>query len=147
MNDQRQEGAAVGAATAPDAQASSLMKGALTVRDLTLARGSRTLVAGLGQGFLPGQIWCIAGPNGAGKTTLLESLAGLRQASTVVHSLYGQQRRLRGGGHGCRKPSKIYLAPVYWKSCYWVVILTLWVGVGRRLKTTWPRGRHSIYSV
>ncbi len=79
MNDQRQEGAAVGAATAPDAPASSLVKGALTVRDLTLARGSRTLVAGLGQGFLPGQIWCIAGPNGAGKTTLIESLAGLHQ--------------------------------------------------------------------
>ncbi len=80
MNHQRQDGAAVNAATAPAAQASSLVNSVLTVRDLTLARGSRTLVAGLGQCFLPGQIWCIAGPNGAGKTTLIESLAGLHQS-------------------------------------------------------------------
>ncbi len=79
MNHQRQDGAAVSAATAPAAQVSSLVKSVLTVRDLTLARGSRTLVASLEQGFLPEQIWCIAGPNGAGKTTLIESLAGVHQ--------------------------------------------------------------------
>nr|WP_185182671.1 ABC transporter ATP-binding protein [Mycoavidus sp. B2-EB] len=60
------------------------------VRELTLAQGSRTLVAGFTQCFLPGQIWCIAGPNGVGKTTLIENLAGVRQAKQGTIELDGR---------------------------------------------------------
>ena len=45
---------------------------------LTLAIGSRTLVAKLDLEARAGECWAIVGPNGAGKTTLVATLAGLR---------------------------------------------------------------------
>ena len=50
----------------------------LEARAITLAGGTRTLLADFSQTFRAGELWCIAGPNGAGKTTLLNALAGLR---------------------------------------------------------------------
>lgn len=50
----------------------------LRVSDLTVTRGDRTLVAGLGFGIEAGQVLHLQGRNGAGKTSLLEILCGLR---------------------------------------------------------------------
>lgn len=49
----------------------------LVVEDLSLARGPRTVLAGVSAAFAPGTVTVILGPNGAGKSTLLEALAGL----------------------------------------------------------------------
>src|SRR5258705_1763785 len=48
----------------------------LVVRGLTVSRGGRTLVSGLGLVVTPGTRVGLIGPNGSGKTTLLEVLAG-----------------------------------------------------------------------
>jgi len=51
----------------------------LAAENLTLVRGGRTVVTGLGAALVPGQITAIVGPNGAGKSSLLLGLAGLLQ--------------------------------------------------------------------
>ncbi|MCU0882151.1 MAG: heme ABC exporter ATP-binding protein CcmA [Hyphomonadaceae bacterium] len=57
----------------------------MSVADLTLVRGWRTLVAGLTFDVAPGAGLALRGPNGSGKTTLLRALAGLHEprAGTV----------------------------------------------------------------
>jgi iron complex transport system ATP-binding protein len=49
----------------------------LVAEDLALARGGRTVLAGVSAVFAPGTVTVILGPNGAGKSTLLEALAVL----------------------------------------------------------------------
>ena len=61
--------------TAPDTP--NVSHAALSVENLTLRAGARTLLDGFTQHFQAGEMWCVAGPNGAGKTTLLDTLAGL----------------------------------------------------------------------
>jgi heme exporter protein A len=46
------------------------------VGSLSLSRGGRTLVTGLGFAAAPGDALVVTGPNGSGKTTLLRTLAG-----------------------------------------------------------------------
>jgi iron complex transport system ATP-binding protein len=58
---------------------------ALVTRELSLQRGDRLLVEGLGIGVEAGEIWTVLGPNGSGKSTLLLTLAGvLRPAAGEV---------------------------------------------------------------
>lgn len=54
----------------------------LRVSDLTVTRGDRTLVAGLGFVVAAGEVLHLQGRNGAGKTSLLEVLCGLRAAAS-----------------------------------------------------------------
>ncbi len=49
----------------------------LVAENLALARGGRTVLAGVSARFAAGTVTVILGPNGAGKSTLLETLAGL----------------------------------------------------------------------
>ena len=53
----------------------------LTVEALEVARGERTLFAGLDFELDSGELALVTGPNGAGKTTLMRTLAGLRLPS------------------------------------------------------------------
>ena len=41
----------------------------ITVKDLTVCRGGRTVLEGIGFGIPAGESLAIVGPNGAGKTT------------------------------------------------------------------------------
>ena len=49
----------------------------LALRDVTLSRGGRTLVAGLNLDARPGDLIALRGPSGCGKTTILRAIAGL----------------------------------------------------------------------
>ena len=53
------------------------MIAALSVADLSLARGGRPLFAGLSFRLAAGEAAVLSGPNGAGKTSLLRAVAGL----------------------------------------------------------------------
>ena len=53
--------------------------GTLIARDLHLAHGSATILAGVSVTVAPGDVLGVVGPNGAGKSTLLRILAGLER--------------------------------------------------------------------
>ena len=58
---------------------------ALSVEDLALTRGGRTLFSGLSFRLAAGEAAVLSGPNGAGKTSLLRAVAGLlRPAAGAV---------------------------------------------------------------
>ncbi|MDR5853845.1 ABC transporter ATP-binding protein [Caballeronia sp. LZ062] len=62
----------------------------LSVDNLVLRAGARTLVDGLSATIAAGEVWCIAGPNGAGKTTLIGVLAGLAKPASGAITLGGR---------------------------------------------------------
>ena len=62
----------------------------LRVRDLTVHRGGRLVLDGLGFDLPAGSALAVLGPNGAGKTTLLETVAGLLPASSGTVELSGR---------------------------------------------------------
>jgi heme exporter protein A len=53
----------------------------LTARNLSVARGDRTLLSAFHLAVAPGDAIHLRGRNGAGKTSLLEVLAGIRRAA------------------------------------------------------------------
>jgi heme exporter protein A len=57
----------------------------LSITDLSVARGGRTVLEGLNFALGQGEVLILRGPNGSGKTTLLRTLAGLQnpQSGTV----------------------------------------------------------------
>jgi iron complex transport system ATP-binding protein len=62
----------------------------LELRDLTFARGARTVLKDLRVAVHPGDMMAIIGPNGAGKTTLLKLIAGLLEPSAGEIVLNGR---------------------------------------------------------
>ncbi len=65
------------------------MSAVLTVQNLTLVRGGRTLAAGLNFEIRSGGALLLTGPNGAGKSTLLRAIAGLFMPASGSISLFG----------------------------------------------------------
>ncbi|HEX7748515.1 MAG TPA: ABC transporter ATP-binding protein [Bordetella sp.] len=57
----------------------------LEVRDLQVAYGKVTAVAGVNLDVAEGQIVTVIGPNGAGKTTLLSAIMGLLPSRGAIH--------------------------------------------------------------
>ena len=71
----------------------------LTVRDLTVDRGSRRILDGLHFDLRPGELTTVTGANGVGKSTLLRALLGLLDrsatvAGTITVSRLGEMNRL-----------------------------------------------------
>ncbi|WP_152189857.1 ABC transporter ATP-binding protein [Georgenia satyanarayanai] len=52
------------------------MSDVLELADVTLRRGSKTILDGVGWSVSDGERWVVLGPNGAGKTTVLQMAAG-----------------------------------------------------------------------
>ena len=55
----------------------SRVESRLALRDVTLSRAGRTLVAGLNLDALPGDLIALRGPSGSGKTAILRAIADL----------------------------------------------------------------------
>lgn len=62
----------------------------LTVSNLSVTDGSRTLVAGVSLTIEPGQVTAVIGANGAGKSELVLALAGMLPISAGIVTLNGQ---------------------------------------------------------
>ncbi len=61
----------------------------ISARDVTLALGGRTILAGIAADFAKGGVIAIVGPNGAGKSTFLACLAGLLKPDAGAIELDG----------------------------------------------------------
>jgi heme exporter protein A len=61
----------------------------LSVENVSVARGDRTILAGLSFSVAAGEALLLTGPNGAGKTTLLRAIAGLIGLSAGAITLEG----------------------------------------------------------
>lgn len=95
----------------------------LTVANVTLARGSRTLAEGVSFAARGGELTLLAGPNGTGKTTLLRAIAGLTpvQAGRIELSLGGAAAEAVGPachwlGHldGVRRMDTVLAQTQFW---------------------------------
>ncbi|MEZ6114463.1 MAG: ATP-binding cassette domain-containing protein [Pirellulaceae bacterium] len=62
----------------------------LTIRDLTVKAGARTLLDAASADFPAGEVTLIVGPSGAGKSVLLQVLAGLAERSEAGISSTGE---------------------------------------------------------
>ncbi|MBM7815451.1 iron complex transport system ATP-binding protein [Brevibacterium paucivorans] len=56
----------------------STMKTGVTLENLSVSYGKRTVLSGVSATFAPGHVHGIIGPNGAGKSTLLHAILGVR---------------------------------------------------------------------
>jgi len=74
----------------------------LTIRELAVSRGDRSIFSQLSFDVAPGEILHVQGRNGAGKTTLLETLSGLRQpaAGSITGGPQAAQRHWLGHRSG-----------------------------------------------
>lgn len=62
----------------------------LTVANLSVAEGNRTLLTGVSLTIEPGQVTAVIGANGAGKSELVRALAGMLPISAGTVTLNGQ---------------------------------------------------------
>ena len=67
---------------------------ALSIQDLSVARGERTILAGINLAIRAGETWALLGPNGAGKSTLLKTIAGLLPFSGTIQAMDMDTRTL-----------------------------------------------------
>ena len=87
----------------------------LALRDVTVVRGSRTLLAGVTAAFAPGTFTAIVGANGVGKSSLLATMCGsTRPASGTVTldggDLWALAPRVRAQAIALVEPSEPVLA-------------------------------------
>lgn len=79
------------------------MSEGLVVDGLTVVRGGRTVVRGVGLHVEPGRVVCVLGPNGAGRSSTILAMAGLLPCTGSVRvngtEVVGQRPdRIRGAG-------------------------------------------------
>jgi iron complex transport system ATP-binding protein len=70
------------------------VKPIIETSDLSVDRGSRRVLAGVGLTIRPGEAVALVGPNAAGKSTLIRALAGLLPASAGSIRLMDSELRL-----------------------------------------------------
>ncbi len=65
----------------------------LELREITVARGGRTILDGVSLTVADGEIVCLTGPSGSGKTTLLRVVCGLTEPDAGTVALDGADLR------------------------------------------------------
>ncbi|MGW1977140.1 ABC transporter ATP-binding protein [Streptomyces sp. NPDC001889] len=63
---------------------------AVLARDLTVVRGARTVLRGIGFTVPPGRVTGLLGPSGCGKTTLMRALVGTQARTTGTLDILGR---------------------------------------------------------
>jgi iron complex transport system ATP-binding protein len=63
----------------------------LDVRDLTVERGSSTILSRLNWTIEPGENWVVLGPNGSGKTSLIKALTGFMSPTSGDMAVLGRR--------------------------------------------------------
>ncbi len=89
------------------------MSDALEIRNVSVMRGTKTVVDGVSLTVEPGETVALLGPNGAGKSSLVLALAGARRslpaASASADAPWARWRRIRFAAPGslrCRRGTK-----------------------------------------
>jgi ABC-2 type transport system ATP-binding protein len=73
-----------------------MMKNAVEVADLTVVRGGREILHGLGFSISVGEVTGLLGPSGCGKTTLMRALVGVQAKVTGRVAVFGEPAGARG---------------------------------------------------
>jgi ABC-2 type transport system ATP-binding protein len=68
-----------------------MMKNAVEVRDLVVARGGREVLKGIGLTIDKGSVTGLLGPSGCGKSTLMRSLVGVQQLTSGSVTVFGEE--------------------------------------------------------
>jgi ABC-type cobalamin/Fe3+-siderophores transport system ATPase subunit len=86
----------------------------ISVRDLTLRIGARTLLRRCGFDVKRGEFVAVLGPNGVGKTTLLRTIAGVRAPDEGQVSLDGRNVRQIRASERARLVAHIASDDLFW---------------------------------
>lgn len=87
----------------------------ISAAGLSLERGGRTLLTGVGLAVAPGQALIVHGPNGSGKTTLLRALAGLvRPAAGSITRVEAGEVAFLGHADGLKPAETVGEALEFW---------------------------------
>lgn len=73
-----------------------MMKNAIEVADLTVVRGRREVLHGLGFSVAPGEVTGLLGPSGCGKTTLMRALVGVQAKVDGAVAVFGEPAGVAG---------------------------------------------------
>ena len=76
----------------------------LTLTDLDVAHGARTLVCGLDLVLAPGDVTALVGPNGSGKSSLMRTLVGRAAAGVWLDPARSGRRHHRLAAPGAARP-------------------------------------------
>jgi heme exporter protein A len=90
----------------------------ITVSDLRLERGGKTVLTGFSLKVEPGEALVLLGPNGSGKTTLLRALGGLVRPVSGEIGLDPQSVAFLGHADALKPSETVEQALAFWAGLY-----------------------------
>ncbi|WP_439635907.1 heme ABC exporter ATP-binding protein CcmA [Oceanicaulis sp.] len=90
----------------------------ITVSDLRLERGGKTVLTGFSLTVEPGEALVLLGPNGSGKTTLLRALGGLVRPVSGEIGLDPQSVAFLGHADALKPSETVEQALAFWAGLY-----------------------------
>ena len=99
----------------------------LTLRNVSLSRGGRRVLDGVGLGAARGEVLGVIGPNGAGKSTLLRLMAGLTRPDRGDVRL---EDRAIGDWPRRDRARRVAYLPQH-PDCHWPITVAELAGLGR----------------
>jgi zinc/manganese transport system ATP-binding protein len=118
---------------------------AVDIRNLTLARGERTILSDVNASIHEGQFVGVFGPNGSGKTTLLQAILGLVDPTTGEIRVF-DQRPVEGNATTGYLPQKRSLVAQL-RVCGWDLVASAFNGHRWGLPTLGTDGRKQVTRV